>query len=337
MWQYNRYVSHADSRTNFKYIAKVEKNGETRYFYTQPEYDKYLNGTKKKFTFSGFMKSVIGIIKKTPIDEAVVASAKQIKKSIAFINKASKQTVSDIKKRITKRPPPPKEAPRPSPRYSRFEKAEEKIAKERKYFKKITLSNGVRYFYTDKEYQSYLKRAEYQKNEPDFMKDVQERLDIPDEDNDMAQVNEKYPDGIEYQANCMNSTTAYELRRRGYDVEAAADSKGYSARDFKKWYKNSKLHFLSKKNSKDSVAVITSIIKNSGPDSRGNLIVNWEGGGAHSMVYEVNSDNQITVRDTQSNTYVSISDLTTRVTRLGYVRTDNLELKKEVLKLVNTN
>ena len=334
MWQYNRYVSHADSRTNFKYIAKVEKNGETRYFYTQPEYNKYLNGTKKKFTFSGFMKSVIGIIKKTPIDEAVVASAKQIKKSIAFINKASKQTVSDIKKRIT---PPPKEAPRPAPRYSRFEKAEEKIAKERKYFKKITLPNGVRYFYTDKEYRSYLKRAEYQKNEPDFMKNVQERLDIPDEDMDMAQVNEKYPDGIEYQKNCVNSTTAYELRRRGYDVEAAANTKGYYMKEIKNWFKDPKINTLSKKDSKNTKAIIKSILEDSGPDSRGYLGVQWEGGGGHSLVYEVNSDKQITIRDCQTNLYVNMSELATSITRLEHVRTDNLELKKEVLKLVTTN
>jgi len=51
----------------------------------------------------------------------------------------------------------------------------------------------------------------------------------------------------------------------------------------------------------------------------------------------VNSDKQITIRDCQTNLYVNMSELATSITRLEHVRTDNLELKKEVLKLVTTN
>lgn len=107
--------------------------------------------------------------------------------------------------------------------------------KKHKYKHKVKLSNGkYKYFYSDDEYEDYLERLEYQKNEPRFMKKVK---DIPDDIvhskfEDQEKVNEEYdPSDDTTSRNCSNCSAAYELRRRGYDVEANGNTgKSYNGR-----------------------------------------------------------------------------------------------------------
>ena len=105
-----------------------------------------------------------------------------------------------------------------------------------------------RYFYSNEEYEAYrngrkegllggLKQKAHElvtkirnkskkavSNEPDFMKDIP-KIDItaPDtKDTDQKDINEDYDPFVEARSeNCFYCTTAYELRQRGYDVQAA--------------------------------------------------------------------------------------------------------------------
>ena len=101
---------------------------------------------------------------------------------------------------------------------------------------KVKLPNGkYKQFDNKDEYEDYLERLEYQKNEPDFMKKVKDisHNDVFTKFEDMEKINETYdPTDASTSMNCGNCSAAYELRRRGYDVEAKAngDSDEYNGR-----------------------------------------------------------------------------------------------------------
>ena len=112
-----------------------------------------------------------------------------------------------------------------------FNKLKDKITNKNdapdNYKHKVKMPNGTyKYFMNDDEYEDYLERLEYQKKEPSFMKKVK---DISHNEaytkwDDMEKVNETYdPFDESTSTNCANCTAAYELRRRGYDVEAVAN------------------------------------------------------------------------------------------------------------------
>lgn len=107
---------------------------------------------------------------------------------------------------------------------TRKDTIKDKESKIHKYKHKVKLPNGkYRYFYSDDEYENYQERLEYQKNEPGFMKKVKDisHNDIFTAFEDQEKVNEEYdPYDDETSRNCSNCSAAYELRRRGYDVEA---------------------------------------------------------------------------------------------------------------------
>lgn len=185
-----------------KYIAKVPiGKGKYRYFYDKDEYNAYL---KKKDT-SAKKTSFFDLVKGTPsklngfFDEhfndkisKITETAKD--KAWPLILKASKIFPNTITS---------------------------KIIEGHKYIAKVKLPDGsYRYFYDQEEYNAYLKREEYQANEPDYMKDLPE-IDGPESFEDaMIEINEDYNTYYEYGVNCMLCSAVYELRRRGYDVEA---------------------------------------------------------------------------------------------------------------------
>ncbi len=144
-------------------------------------------------------------------------------------------------------------------------------------------------------------------------------------DEDMRLVNAKNGTRSKYKNNCLYCTLAYDLRRRGYDVSAgkAADSvrddilftilyKGVTlygaksidlgpnatpvkeymahASDPKKWAEG-------KVKIRDSVMQTLSTFPEG---SNGNLSVNWEGGGGHSIAWSRENGKSV-LRDTQIN------------------------------------
>jgi hypothetical protein len=246
---------------------------------------------------------------------------------------------------------------------------------------KVTLSNGkTKKFKNIDEYEDYKERLEYQKNEPDFMKNIP---NIPDDEiyskfDDQQEVNELYsPHTDTYSMNCGNCSAAYELRRRGYDVEAKPygdDYNGTHARYFDYfedaelygiatngeiinhserfvrdyWGDDDQVSITSREDrdllnyyrddqSYTSYTISRAITKQSPPGSRGMIAVEWQSGGAHSIIYEVNNDGKVIIRDSQTWDEYELDELAGRVNKVRFCRTDNLELKKGILDAVEPN
>ena len=175
---------------------------------------------------------------------------------------------------------------------------------------------------------------------------------------DMAAVN--YDRGVKKKtsgtySNCGLCTTAYDLRRRGYEVSSTSVkgtpyANGVNREELESWYKDAKgksVNFIS-----DDKVETTNILGNDAetfkkglleqPDgARGNLVVFWGFGGGHSVAYEI-KDRKVIVLDTQSNTMYEGAALdeflnTASLVDVGgnrsfYLRTDNLEPDYEALK-----
>ena len=135
---------------------------------------------------------------------------------------------------------------------------------------------------------------------------------------DQAAVNPNYEDGEEWQTNCAYCTAAYDLRRRGYDVEAMpCDYTTYDATivSIPEWYEDTSIDDWVKNESVsdgktplilppekiDEVHKGTKKAFDEMPDgSYGQFCVYWLGGGGHSMVWE--KENGTTyIRDCQTN------------------------------------
>lgn len=235
---------------------------------------------------------------------------------------------------------------------------------EHKYIAKVKLANGsYRYFYDTDEYNNYLKRQSYADNPSDVLKDLPRTEDTSASAlDDVAKVNPHYKwssDGNDivskyysgeassdeaveavkqvraYTMNCNECTTAYELRRRGYDVEVAPMKYKNTTldKDLRVW-KNAKIVKIkdSSLNKFDSV-----IEKNSVPLARGNLMVQWKTGGGHSMAYEIDSNGKMQIYDTQTGTVRSADYIKKNATSVYFCRTDNLEPTSEVLSCVEPN
>lgn len=247
---------------------------------------------------------------------------------------------------------------------------------------KVKLPNGkIKVFDKIDEYKSYLSRLFYQKTEPKFMKKI---LKIPADKifktvEDMDKVNETYnPYDPKTSQNCANCSVAYELRRRGYDVEAKDNGgdwdyngAGYRFYDYFKnadvlcvngdgstfsqnekfarkiWgsginlvsalvYKKDLQYAILPQNYTPQ-SIEKAIAKNNPPGSRGMIDVEWKAGGAHSIVYEVDSTGKVTIRDSQTYDEYTVDELASRVKKVRITRTDNLQLKEGILDAVVPN
>lgn len=126
--------------------------------------------------------------------------------------------------------------------------------------------------------------------------------------------------------NCVNCTMTYEMRRRGYEVQAKMSMTGRNGADVGKSYfkgakkvsvqeapkfnKNDQDEFIRYYNKEEPLAragrnkalaakTIESIKKNSPPGSRGQICVRWDRNCGHSMAYEVTADGKLNIIDGQ--------------------------------------
>lgn len=166
-------------------------------------------------------------------------------------------------------------------------------------------------------------------------------------------------------ANCMLCTTSYDLRKRGFDVRAGKSTTGYQTEDlFPKIYKNytetdkisqsGMMSFLDfrKQNpkgtirefmdhrtdaAKKTVSSLENYVKQQGDGARGNVMVWWEQGGGHSMIWE-NSGGKVKFMDGQTGqVYKDFSKIVKNAkpdSPIEMLRTDNLELNYSELKKV---
>ena len=164
------------------------------------------------------------------------------------------------------------------------------------------------------------------------------KRNIASPDADMAACNPKYSKGGVYKSNCISCALAYDLRRRGYDVEAApidtTSAINGSLPVQLGFYKGEKLEIFEVP--KDPDAAIKQFFKqilNYGDGSRGMLRIRWKNGDGHAAVWEVNNSS-VVVRDSQNNTIVNLLDYVRRAKTFYYFRTDNLELTNKVTEFV---
>lgn len=157
-------------------------------------------------------------------------------------------------------------------------------------------------------------------------------------DADMAACNPKYSKGGVYKNNCISCALAYDLRRRGYDVESApidtTSAVNGSLPVQLGFYKGEKLEiFEVPKDSDAAVKQFTENIVNYGDGSRGMLRIRWKNDDGHAAVWEVD-DGSVVIRDPQNNTIVNLSDYVRRAKTFYYFRTDNLEPTEKVTRFV---
>lgn len=135
--------------------------------------------------------------------------------------------------------------------------------------------------------------------------------------------------------NCFKCSTAYDMRKRGYDVAAGKSYSGYNLGEITRFYKGAKLE-------EDwHVDDAEDRLKAQGNGARGNLCAYFSYGGGHSVAYEV-QNKQVYILDCQSGEKKPYADYfsagkgkgldTEFFTGIDYCRTDNLEPNIEQMK-----
>ena len=155
---------------------------------------------------------------------------------------------------------------------------------------------------------------------------------------DMAACNPKYLKGGVYKNNCISCALAYDMRRRGYDVESSpidtTSATNGSLPVQLGFYKGEKLETFEVPKDPDVAAKqFSNRILKYGDESRGMLRIRWKNGNGHAVVWEVD-DNSVIIRDPQNNTMVDLSDYMRRAKTFYYFRTDNLEPTEKVTRFV---
>lgn len=136
--------------------------------------------------------------------------------------------------------------------------------------------------------------------------------------------------------NCGLCTTAYELRRRGYDVRANFAEQGRSVKTLSEFFKNADLQddrALAGRTKNEWMAAIERRLLRQGEGARGNFGGQYSFGGGHSIIYEV-SKGKVIFRDGQTGeTYKSVKDAIGKFSpgKSTYFRMDNLEINTDTI------
>lgn len=367
-----------------KYVAKIELKGSTskkpkyRYFYTKEEYAAYLkdkkskeDNTKKGKTSKQISsKSKSSKKKKQSFEGKLSNLLDSGQKSIEKLLKTAKKNIDDVSKDVSKST---------NKIVNKLEENVDKVtknisigAKEVKKSMKKVGSNSVDTLETIKDrvinigktsaamLLSQLGNATiYNTAMEKINKAIQPIKDFDDlkkkpksvkkqtDEEDAAEINQNYKTGMyEYTHNCAYCTMAYEMRQRGYDVEAnpIGFPNGTTIDEIMSWYDDADPHTVSKQNAQinltDGVsyteAMTTQLeyeLETYPEGSRGQFVLYWEGGGAHSVVWEIYDGNAV-LRDCQSNRTLDIKEYVQYASDVTYFRTDNLELTDKALKCV---
>lgn len=330
-----------------KYIAKVYVGkGKYRYFYNNLEYKAYL--AKQKLT--------------KKVKETAKTAEKKISKALGIntvqkLNLTSKMKLSELSAPMVSKG---KEMVKKWNTDRTVKDAIEKF----KYIAKVELPNGLtRYFYSLSDIDSFYNRKKYQENEPYFLKDVPETKETMTKEEEMAEINEGYEASLKTGSdlrtrNCRLCSVAYEMRMRGYDVEADV----FEEKDYVEYQSIVGAHsiYILPKIELDSTpdTIIEDLSKH--PNTRGELSVVWKNSSSgHSVVYEVDHSGYVTLRDCQTNTVYyenakdvvnsadsrkatntkagTYDDILDRTDTVAYIRTDNLTFRKGVFNCVQNN
>lgn len=330
MGQY--YISHADNNKH-KYIAKVKKGlKKYRYFYSKAEYERYLHGGKKQEKKEEKKDDNDNVIDKlsSKVKSAAIAGKK---KAQDFLDNFGDKKVKDVV---------------PETKQSKTSKKEEGGAdgyddgkgepQDHKYIAKVKMKNGkFRYFYNQDDL------ANYYKQNPDEVPDNAKKLPLlkkpesPEEA--MKHINNHFDpnDGSSgYDNNCYSCTLAYDMRRRGYDVDSVYDENGDSLDNIEACYKDAHFEQTRKKGAK-----LQKELEQKYPEgAHGQICVFWRGGGGHSMAWEI-QDGKAIIRDCQSGkVYTNFEKVVGKQYVTGDVnilRTDDKQISDTMATRVTTD
>lgn len=197
---------------------------------------------------------------------------------------------------------------------------------ERNHFRRRKINGEWRYWRDDKN------RAE------EILPNLKRKTGIMTQKDDMAACNRQYSKGGVYKNNCISCALAYDMRRRGYDVEAmpidTTSATNGSLPVQLGFYKGEKLEAFEVPNDDEAAMKrFSDRILKYGDGSRGLLRIRWKNGDGHAAIWEVSGDT-VVIRDPQNNTIVDLSDYLRRAKTFYYFRTDNLELTDKVTEFV---
>ena len=181
---------------------------------------------------------------------------------------------------------------------------------------------------------------------PDSLSELKKKKGYSTDDEDQANINPMYdPLQMEWSNNCSYCTAAYDLRQRGYDVEAGMveDLDGEYYDEILSWYNNPELvsmeqikmnQGVSTYSTKETEAkAIENELKQYGEGARGHFLITWEQGGGHDVIWEV-EHGEVILRDCQTNQTLSVYDYYQYASDVDYFRSDNLEINENILKTV---
>lgn len=221
-----------------------------------------------------------------------------------------------------------------------------------KYLYKIMQANGkFRYFYTN---------AKFSK----LLADLPQKTHAATIWEDMSAVNVAYSSGnvtpskenTLHRENCGFCTIAYDLRRRGYDVKAIPNDDGIMPLSITSLYKQKdgerrKISYLNTSEDKTSDEYTHDLfneLAKTGNGASGAVSVVWNGGGGHSLAYQV-VKGKAYILDCQTNTIYDEDDFANLLghsvnwkkyknangNMVGpfYVRLDDMDINDEMLGL----
>lgn len=162
------------------------------------------------------------------------------------------------------------------------------------------------------------------------------------------------------QNNCTFCTTAYELRRRGYDVKANFTEHGRTVSHIKDFFKNAVVETddsvvwaldsmkfppgfstEARRSAKRTryIDMVSEKLAEYGDGARGNLIGCYSMGGGHSIIWEVKNGKTI-FRDAQTgSTYKNAKEALQFFVpgKTEFFRTDNLEINRDTIREAVSN
>lgn len=162
---------------------------------------------------------------------------------------------------------------------------------------------------------------------------------------DLKRVNPDFGDfNTNSKNNCMLCTVTTELRRRGYEVTANKAGYGYFTQDLDRWFPGVQVKDYTPTSWDASIYnsgggasyadVSKEMLADNPEASRGNLMVEFSFGGAHSMFYEI-ENGELVVRDGQTGqTYTKdeMKAIFRCCSKIQWARLDNLDFDLEAIK-----
>lgn len=177
---------------------------------------------------------------------------------------------------------------------------------------------------------------------------------------DMERVNPAYKNWDENtKNNCVLCTMSYELRRRGYDVQARKATEGYDENLTKDWFTGAKIKqsnggmsdteiisnynygippFIDKEKQSTMISNTIKEIKSQKDGARGQMCVTWDGTvSAHSVAY-ANEGGEPVIYDTQANKMYkgekAVTNYLKKTSQNSVTRLDNCKINKKYIKEV---